>query len=195
MQYTRTAKLSDNVYALGYGGLLEMMYAGAGGEVLYRPFDSSWALGADINWVRQRAFDQQFDLRDYSTWTGHVSAYWETGIEDVLAKLSVGRYLAKDVGTTLDLSREFASGVRVGAWGTWTDAGDAFGEGSFDKGLYLTIPLDAFFSFSSRDSTMLRWQPLTRDGGARLGRRYELYELTQERQMGRYWEEYPQMWR
>ncbi|MDT9694213.1 YjbH domain-containing protein, partial [Streptomyces sp. P9(2023)] len=75
------------------------------------------------------------------------------------------------------------------------DAGDAFGEGSFDKGLYLTIPLDAFFSFSSRDSTMLRWQPLTRDGGARLGRRYELYELTQERQMGRYWEEYPQMWR
>jgi hypothetical protein len=195
LQYTRTAKLSDNVYALGYGGLLEMMYAGAGGEVLYRPFDSSWALGADINWVRQRAFDQQFDLRDYSTWTGHVSAYWETGIEDVLAKLSVGRYLAKDVGTTLDLSREFASGVRVGAWGTWTDAGDAFGEGSFDKGLYLTIPLDAFFSFSSRDSTMLRWQPLTRDGGARLGRRYELYELTQERQMGRYWEEYPQMWR
>ncbi|MDG4869171.1 YjbH domain-containing protein, partial [Guyparkeria sp. 1SP6A2] len=117
----------------------------------------SWALGADINWVRQRAFDQQFDLRDYSTWTGHVSAYWETGIEDVLAKLSVGRYLAKDVGTTLDLSRECASGVRGGAWGTWTDAGDAFGEGSFDKGLYLTIPLDAFFSFSSRDSTMLRW--------------------------------------
>ncbi|MDT9694099.1 YjbH domain-containing protein, partial [Streptomyces sp. P9(2023)] len=33
LQYTRTAKLSDNVYALGYGGLLEMMYAGAGGEV------------------------------------------------------------------------------------------------------------------------------------------------------------------
>ncbi|MGO1426930.1 MAG: YjbH domain-containing protein [Halomonas sp.] len=28
LQYTRTAKLSDNVYAMGYGGLLEMMYAG-----------------------------------------------------------------------------------------------------------------------------------------------------------------------
>ncbi|MGO1396645.1 MAG: YjbH domain-containing protein [Halomonas sp.] len=195
LQYTRTAKLSDNVYAMGYGGLLEMMYAGAGTELLYRPFDASWAFGADINWVRQRDFDQQFGLRDYSTWTGHLNAYLETGVEDVLAKLSVGRYLAGDAGATLDLSREFDSGVRIGAWGTWTDAGDDFGEGSFDKGLYLALPLDAFFSFSSRDQSTLRWQPLTRDGGARLNRQYELYDLTQERRMDGYWEEYDQTWR
>ena len=75
------------------------------------------------------------------------------------------------------------------------NAEDDFGEGGFDKGLYLAIPLDAFFTFSSRDSTTLRWQPLTRDGGARLNRQYELYDLTQERQMGRYWEEYDRMWR
>lgn len=195
LQYTRTAKLSDNVYAMGYGGLLEMMYAGAGTELLYLPFDASWAFGADINWVRQRDFDQQFGLRDYSTWTGHLNAYLETGVEDVLAKLSVGRYLAGDAGATLDLSREFDSGVRIGAWGTWTDAGDDFGEGSFDKGLYLALPLDAFFSFSSRDQSTLRWQPLTRDGGARLNRQYELYGLTQERRMDGYWEEYDQTWR
>lgn len=168
---------------MGYGGLLEMMYAGAGTELLYRSFDSPWAFGADVNWVRQRAFDQQFGLRDYSTWTGHFNAYLETGVEDVLAKLSVGRYLAGDVGATLDLSREFDSGIRLGAWGTWTDAGDDFGEGSFDKGLYLTIPLDAFFTYSSRDSATLRWQPLTRDGGARPSRCYELYNITQERDL------------
>ncbi|MGO1430012.1 MAG: YjbH domain-containing protein [Halomonas sp.] len=145
--------------------------------------------------MRQRDFDQQFGLRDYSTWTGHLNAYLETGVEDVLAKLSVGRYLAGDAGATLDLSREFDSGVRIGAWGTWTDAGDDFGEGSFDKGLYLALPLDAFFSFSSRDQSTLRWQPLTRDGGARLNRQYELYGLTQERRMDGYWEEYDQTWR
>lgn len=195
LQYTRTAKLSDNVYAMGYGGLLEMMYAGAGSELLYRSFDSPWAFGADINWVRQRDFDQQFDMRGYSTWTGHVNAYLETGVEDVLAKLSVGRYLAGDLGATLDLSREFDSGLRLGAWGTWTDAGSDFGEGSFDKGLYLMMPLDAFFTFSSRDSSTISWQPLTRDGGARLNRRYELYNITQERDLGRYWDEYDNMWR
>ncbi|WNL39563.1 YjbH domain-containing protein [Halomonas sp. PAMB 3232] len=194
LQYTRTAKVSDNVYAMGYGGILEMMYAGVGAEWLYREFDAPWALGADINWVRQRDFDQRFDMRDYSVWTGHINAYVETGVEDVLAKLSVGRYLAGDIGATLDLSREFDSGVRVGAWGTLTDAGDDFGEGSFDKGLYLTIPLDAFFTFSSRNSTTLRWQPLTRDGGARLSRRYDLYTITQERDLDRYWQQYDTMW-
>ncbi len=194
LQYTRTGKLGKNLYAMGYGGLLEMMYAGVGGELLYREFNSPMALGADLNWVRQREFDQQFGLRDYDVWTGHLNAYLETGIEDVLAKVSVGRYLAGDIGTTLDLSREFDSGVRMGAWATFTDAGDAFGEGGFDKGLYLSVPFDAFFTRSSRDRAEIAWQPLTRDGGARLNRRYELYDLTQERHMGRYWEEYDRTW-
>jgi hypothetical protein len=194
LQYTRTAQLGDNWYAMGYGGLLEMMFAGAGGELLYRPFNSPVALGVDANWVRQRDFDQQFGLRDYDTWTGHATAYVETGIEDILAKVSVGRYLAGDVGTTLDFSREFDSGVNVGAWGTWTDAGDAFGEGGFDKGLYLSIPFDAFFTRSSRDRATIAWRPLTRDGGAQLERSHTLYDLTKERDLGRYWDEYERTW-
>ncbi|MDR9439317.1 MAG: YjbH domain-containing protein [Halomonas sp.] len=194
LQYTRTAKLGDDWYAMGYGGLLEMMFAGAGGELLYRPFNSPLALGVDANWVRQRDFDQGFGLRDYDTWTGHATAYVDTGLEDILAQVSVGRYLAGDVGTTLDLSREFDSGVRVGAWGTWTDADEAFGEGGFDKGLYLSIPFDALFTRSSRDRARIDWRPLTRDGGARLDRRHNLYDLTEERDLGRYWEEYDRTW-
>lgn len=195
LQYTRTAALGDNTYGMAYAGLLEMMYAGAGGEVLYRPLDAPYAFGVEANWVRQRGFDQDFSLRDYSTWTGYLNAYLNTGIEDVLAKISVGRYLAKDVGGTLDLSREFDSGVRIGAWGTWTDAGDDFGEGGFDKGLYLSIPFDGFFTTSSRDRADISWQPLTRDGGARLDRRYDLYDLTQERSHKDYWKNYPDTWR
>ncbi|WP_404297279.1 YjbH domain-containing protein [Halomonas sp.] len=194
LQYTRTSKLGDNWYAMGYGGLLEMMYAGVGGELMYRPFNSPLALGLDMNWVRQREFDQGFGLRDYDAWTGHLTAYLETGIEDVLAQVSVGRYLAGDVGTTLDLSREFASGVRVGAWGTWTDAGDAFGEGGFDKGLYLSVPFNALFTRSSRDRADVAWQPLTRDGGATLERRYNLYDVTEERDLDGYWDEHATAW-
>ncbi|WP_232825245.1 YjbH domain-containing protein [Salinicola sp. RZ23] len=194
LQYTRTARLGENWYGMAYAGLLEMMYAGGGGEVLYRPFDSPIAFGVDLNWVKQRDFDQRFGLRDYSTWTGHATAYIETGVEDVLAQVSVGRYLAGDLGVTFDLSRQFDSGVRVGAWSTFTDAGDAYGEGSFDKGFYVSIPFDAFFDTSSRSATTLAWQPLTRDGGARLARRYTLYGLTQDREMEHYWEDYDQVW-
>ncbi|WP_267965961.1 YjbH domain-containing protein [Billgrantia aerodenitrificans] len=194
LQYTRTAQLAPDWYLLGYGGLLEMMYAGVGGEVLYRPFNSRWALGLDINRVRQREFDQRFELRDYQAWTGHLSAYVDTGFEDLLAQISVGRYLAGDHGVTFDLSREFANGVRVGGWATFTDVGNDFGEGSFDKALYLSIPLDAFFVRSSRDRADIAWQPLTRDGGARLNRRYSLYELTKERQLRNYWQEFDAMW-
>ncbi|WP_245598931.1 YjbH domain-containing protein [Halotalea alkalilenta] len=191
LQYTRTAQLGDDWYAMAYGGLLETMYSGAGGELMYRPFNTPLAFGMDLNWVKQRDFDGGFGTRDYDVWTGHITGYWETGFEDVLAKLSVGRYLAGDVGATLDLSRQFASGVRLGAWATRTDAGDDYGEGSFDKGIYVTIPLDAFFVKSSRNQVGLAWQPLIRDGGARLGRAYSLYDLTSERWMGNYWNQTP----
>ncbi|MDZ7852535.1 MAG: YjbH domain-containing protein [Halomonas sp.] len=195
LQYTRTGKLGDNWYAMGYGGLLEMMYTGVGGEILYREFNSPVAIGLEANQVYQREFDQGFGLRDYDNWTGHLTSYIETGVEDVLAKVSVGRYLAGDVGGTLDLSREFDSGVRIGAWATWTDAGvEDFGEGGFDKGLYLSIPYDAIFTRSSRERADIAWRPLTRDGGARLNRQYELYDLTRERQLGDYWQDYDKTW-
>lgn len=191
LQYTRTARLSRNLFLMGYAGMLEAMYAGAGAEVLYRPFNSSLAVGLDLNWVKQRAFDTKFDFRDYQTVTGHLSFYWQTGIKNVLAKIHVGRYLAKDSGVTLDLSRRFESGVRIGAWATFTDASDeAYGEGSFDKGIYVSIPWDFFFTESSNNTFTVQWDPLTRDGGARLHRAYTLYGLTSDRDLGPYWHNY-----
>ncbi|MCE8031636.1 YjbH domain-containing protein [Halomonas sp. MCCC 1A11057] len=195
LQYTHTGHLGGDWYAMGYGGLLETMFAGVGGELLYRPFNGDVAVGLDVNWVKQRDFDQRFDMRDYSTWTGHLTGYWQTDIEDMLAKVSVGRYLAGDLGMTFDVSREFDSGVRLGGWATFTDAGSDFGEGSFDKGIYLSLPLDAFFVRSTRQRAQLAWRPLTRDGGAQLARRQALYDLTEERSMGRYWEQQADMMR
>lgn len=190
LQYTRTARLADDWFGMAYAGYLEQMYAGAGGEVLYRPFNSNIAFGLDANWVKQRDFDTQFGLRDYETWVGNATAYIDTGIKDVLAVISVGRYLAEDIGTTLDFSREFESGVRLGAYATFTDAGDDYGEGGFDKGIYLSMPLDVFFNKSTRRTASVAWRPLTRDGGARLARRYSLYGLTSQRSLGDYWQDY-----
>lgn len=192
LQYTRTARLSDNWFAMGYAGLLEQMYGGVGGEVMYRPFNSGLAFGLDMNYVRQRDFDTLFDFRDYDTVEGHATAYVDTGIKDILARISVGRYLAKDYGATLDLSRTFDSGVRLGAYATYTSASweDKYGEGGFSKGIYMSIPLDVFFTKSTQNAMGFEWSPLTRDGGAFLGRQYTLYGLTSDRSLNGYWSGY-----
>jgi hypothetical protein len=179
LQLTHVEKLGDGHYASVYGGLLEWMFGGVGAEYLYRPFGSPLALGVDVNRVRQRGFDQQFDFRDYRATTGHATLYWDTGFEDVVAKLAVGQYLAKDRGFTLDLSRAFRNGVVMGGYFTRTNVTpEQFGEGSFDKGLYIGIPFDAVLPKSSAGYYSAGWQPLTRDGGARLQRYQQLYSIT-----------------
>ena len=62
----------EDVFMRASAGIIEQAYVGLSGELLYRPFGSRWAIGADLNWVRQRGFAQRFDLRDYQTLTGHV---------------------------------------------------------------------------------------------------------------------------
>ncbi len=182
LQLTHAGQLSSNQYFSIYGGYLESMYAGVGGEWLYRPFAGPVALGVDINSVRQRNFDQKLGLRDYRALTGHATAYIETGWNDVIAKVSVGQYLAKDKGVTLDLSRRFSNGVVFGAFATKTNVSAAqFGEGSFDKGIYFSIPLSAMFTRSTPDVGVFTWDPLVRDGGAKLNRAYPLYDMTKVR--------------
>ena len=43
-----------------------------------------------------------------------------------------------------------------------------FGEGSFDKGLYFRVPLNAIFGQDTRNYYKSRLRPIQRDGGARL---------------------------
>ncbi len=179
LQLTHVGRLGRDQFYSVYGGLLEPMYGGVGAEWLYRPWGSRVAVGVDVNAVRQRGFEQDFSFRDYRTTTGHVSLYWDTGIQGVQATVRAGKYLAGDVGVTLDLSRRFANGVRIGAYATKTDvSAEQFGEGSFDKGIYVDIPFDAFLTRSSGSIANILWQPLVRDGGARLKRAFSLIELT-----------------
>lgn len=182
LQATHVGRLSDNQFFSVYGGLLETMFAGVGAEWLYRPHGSRFALGVDANHVRQRDFDQRFSMRDYSTFTGHATLYWETGWNQVQANLSAGQYLAGDRGVTVDLARRFDNGTRIGAFFTRTNvSAQQFGEGSFDKGVYVTIPFDAFLVRSSPGEASFIWRPLTRDGGAKLIRAVQLYDHTRSR--------------
>lgn len=180
-QLTSMVALSPSLYAMGYAGYLESMFAGVGGELLYRPFASSVAVGVDLNHVTQRDFEQDAGLRNYNVLTGHASLYWRTGWQHVLATVKAGRYLAGDMGATLDVGRQFANGVLMGAYATVTDVGTDFGEGGFDKGIYVRVPFDLFMPRATRSMANFTWSPLTRDGGALLQRRYTLHGMTDSR--------------
>ena len=84
--------------------------------------------------------------------------------------LHAGRYLAKDVGATLEVRRTFGNGWQVGLWASLTDVPfDVFGEGSFDKGIYFQIPLSSLFGApASRALFSTALRPIQRDGGQRL---------------------------
>ncbi|MEO9894765.1 MAG: YjbH domain-containing protein [Paracoccaceae bacterium] len=173
---SRQWKPGRSVYARVSAGYLESMFGGVSGEVLWKPANSRLALGAEINYARQRDFDQRFGFQDYDVVTGHISAYYELG-RGYTAQVDVGRYLAGDKGATFTLSREFENGWKIGGFVTLTDVSSAdFGEGSFDKGVTLTIPLGWFLGQPSRQKISTTIRPIQRDGGARLrvpGRLYE----------------------
>ena len=179
LQATHVRSLAADHFGSVYAGYLESMFAGAGAEWLYRPWQSRLAIGADINFVKQRSFEQNFALREYQTSTGHITAYWDTGFANTLAKLQVGKYLAGDIGATLDVSRRFSNGAAMGVYATKTNvSAEQFGEGSFDKGIYFTLPFDVMLPKYSDRTATITWQPLTRDGGARLQRQQQLYNMT-----------------
>ena len=185
MQLDYIWKPFENTYARASTGIFESMYGGVSGEVLYKPIDSRLAVGLDINYVKQRDYDQLFTFRDYTATTGHLTFYYEAPIKNVLVKLSGGQYLAEDKGATLDLSRKFDTGVVLGAWATKTNvSSEDFGEGSFDKGLYIKFPLDLFFVESRKDSLMASWRPLTRDGGQKVMVGNRLYSHVSDNDLG-----------
>lgn len=203
---TDYGRLGSDVYTRASIGYLERMYAGASTEMLWKPVDSRLALGAEVNYVVQRDYDLGFGTLQFSTadgdgidgsydvLTGHLSAYYEFD-NGFHGRIDVGRYLAGDWGATFALDREFANGWRIGAYATFTDvAFDDFGEGSFDKGIMLTIPTDWALGTATRHETNIQLNSLTRDGGARLdvdGRLYEIvrggHQQALTESWGRFW--------
>jgi len=201
LQFTWFEDYGHGIYSQAYAGYLESMFAGVGGEVLYRPLNSNWAIGADLTAISQRdpnswfgVYDQerQFseeDGRYYNVMsqgtTGFVTGYympqWEM-LDNTLFKVGFGKFLAGDIGTRIDFSKQFKSGVIAGAFASLTDMSvEDYGEGSFTKGFYVSIPFDLITVKPSGNRAWFSWLPITRDGGQQLHKQHELFNHTDSR--------------
>ena len=153
-------------------GILEEMFAGYGFEYLWSNPNKNFSMGIELFQVFKRDYELRLGLKDYQNVSGHLNLYFNnTRFLPFDFHLSIGEYLAGDKGYTFDISRKFSNGVKMGGFFTRTDVSALqFGEGSFDKGIYFSIPLRGdLFSFA--------WRPLTKDPGSKLLRKDNLHEI------------------
>jgi hypothetical protein len=172
-------RFSPNVFATFRAGYLESMFAGIGGEILWRPDEKRWALGGDVYEVQQRSFNRLLGLQSYRQFTGHISIYYESPWYGLNFEARAGQYLAGDRGLTLQISRQFDSGVEIGVFATKTNiSADQFGEGSFDKGILIYIPLGWVAPVNTQTALDMVLRPIQRDGGQTLAGDATLYQET-----------------
>ncbi|MBD74556.1 MAG: hypothetical protein CMM96_03585 [Rickettsiales bacterium] len=172
MQFDYHITPKPNHHLMFTAGILEDFFQGAGAEYLYFIPNKNYAFGAEVFKVKKRDYDWWFGTLDYENITATANFYYRNyGLLPFDLKLSAGEYLAGDVGTTFEISRTFDTGVRFGAFATFTDVSSQdFGEGSFDKGIFFTIPIYG-------NLINYTWRPLTKDPGAKLIRKHTLHDF------------------
>lgn len=159
----------NNLYTKFSFGYLESMYGGFVGEVLYKPYLTNIAVGAEYNKVKKREFDQRFSFKEYEVTMPRFNFAYYHPKTNILAKWSYGKYLAGDKGYSLDISRRMPSGWKAGFFFSQTNvSAEEFGEGSFDKGFYINVPLSLFRKDYNKDIRGFSLRTMTRDGGQQL---------------------------
>ena len=170
LDYHLTPKKNHHIMATA--GILEDMFSGFGMEYLYFKPDTNYAFGFEIFNVKKRDYNWGFGSLHYKNTIFNANYYYRNyGLIPFDMKISAGEYLAGDVGSTIEFSRSFESGIKFGIFATFTDVStEDFGEGSFDKGIFFNIPIYGnFINYT--------WRPLTKDPGAKINRRHSLHDL------------------
>lgn len=175
---------AERVYTRLSAGFYEEMYRGFGGQVLYLPKDSRWAVDLTADAVQQRGLKGWFDARDYRTVTALGALHYRLPY-DVTATVRAGRFLARDEGVRVEFKRRFASGVEIGAWYTKTNGKDVTNPGTpaspyNDKGVFLSVPLNIMLPFDSQTVSGIGLSPWTRDVGQMVASPGDLYDLFEQ---------------
>lgn len=167
------------------GGYLEEQYAGFGGELLLRPYDTNWALGLEAwqAYKRDPYTSINHDLDGDHQTTGHINAWYRfPDNPQTTLKTQLGRYLSKDIGGTVTLSHHFKNGAELEGFLTYTDEADisAFGEETYlYNGVRLSVPLGGIDYMPHTARLDIIAAPFGRDNGQKLQKPLDLYDLTE----------------
>ena len=167
-------------------GLYEEMFGGTGGQLLYYDVTKSWALDLTVDQLYQREVGGTLKFRDYSVLSSLLAIHYQLPFYQINTTARVGRFLAKDDGARLEVSRTFGSGVELGAWYTMTNGNDITSPGQpddpyFDKGLFVSIPLRSMLTKDTRAAPRMALAPWTRDVGQVVKSPGDLFQIIHSR--------------
>jgi hypothetical protein len=177
--------LKSRLYGRLSVGYYEEMYGGVGGQLLYLPKQSSWAVDFTVDQLRQRNTDGGFGFREYATTTAIAAFHYQVPKYGLTFTLRGGQFLAKDKGVRYEFKRRFRSGVRIGAWYTVTDGKDITSPGSpddpyMDKGIFVSIPFGSMLTKDTRSVASFAISPWTRDVGQMVESPGDLYDIVED---------------
>ena len=173
----------DELHLSLIGGYLEEMYGGFGGEVLFRPYNARWAIGAESWLALKRSPETSWNLGfngDHLV-TSHLNLYYDMPSIDTKLHLQTGRYLAEDIGGKIALSKTFKNGATLEGYVTLTDAADfdLFGGTTHvNHGLKLSLPLGGYKYTPPNTRLNTKTAPFGRDIGQEIKKPFSLYKLT-----------------
>lgn len=178
-------------------GLFEPEYGGVSTEWLYYPVNSPWAVGMDFSLLKKRAphgVDFTSYVRKLHGFKPHyvrflgsqyfLNLYYDWKCASLNFKVSAGKFLADDFGVRTEVYRYFSSGLQLGIWYTYTNAHDVINNQIYhDKGIFFSVPLDIFYTKTSRSRWGYGMSAWLRDVGVTAGTGGNLFDLiNQERQ-------------
>ena len=179
-----TGTPAKDVYLAASFGYLEEMYSGIGADILWRPYASRFAIGADVWYVGKRDPNSFLGLDmegNGGNATGHVNFYYDVPKIDITAKARIGQYLNNDIGATVSLEKHFDNGVKIEAFVTLTDEQDigSFGEklGAY-SGIKMRVPIGSIKYIPNGSEIRLIARPFGRNNGQSLRKPLDLYDLT-----------------
>lgn len=186
--------LGNACYGKLAAGYFEIEYGGVSTEFLYYPVNSPWAVGFEAAILKKRdyrglGFTNKIRKLDgyiptYRKFLGSqyfANIYYDLECAEVAFKLTGGKFLANDYGVRGEITRYFPSGMTLTLWYTMTNGNDKInGKTYYDKGVWISMPFDIFYTHSERTRWGYGMSAWLRDVGVQALTGLQLYQLINE---------------
>lgn len=174
----------QNINALASVGYLDEQFFGYHLDILYRPYKPNYALGFDAFYGAKRdpLTFMATSIGADESWSAHVKAYYDFPAYNTQIGIRAGRYLGRDIGSTVNLTKTFQNGIQLGGFATYTNRRDFdnFGDrNNFEAGIRFTMPLAQIIK-PIKGNVQLRaeYKPFGRDTGQFIEPPISLMEIT-----------------
>ncbi len=178
-------------------GYLEEMFAGYGGEILYRPHQSPFAIGAEMWNVYKRDPLSPMALELYGDAynTGFLNVYYDVPGTPITAFAKGGKFIGGDYGVNTGAQMKMSNGMTLkGSVSITNDTGkDVFNsDRNMQAGLELTIPFGYLKFVPNRSAATFKSHQMGRDDAAIIDKPIDLYDVTEPtsyHHLGQNWQE------